>query len=118
MENMKLVQVLLSVGGISVGQLFLKLAAINLHNPKAIGIWVAGYCLNLYFIVGVGVLGVSTLLWIWVLRTLPLNIAYPFMALAFVIVPLLTYFVLGEPLGWKNFVGAALIIAGVVLVSA
>lgn len=118
MDKFKLAQVLVSVGGISIGQLFLKLAAINLHNPKAVGIWIGSYRLNLYFIVGIGLLGASTLLWIWVLRTLPLNIAYPFMALAFVIVPLLSYYLLGEPLGWKSFVGGLLIIAGVVIISA
>lgn len=117
MEKVKLAQVLVSVGGISVGQLFLKLAAINLHNPKAIGFWIAGYRLNIYFLGGFGLLALSTLLWIWVLRTLPLNIAYPFMALAFVIVPVLTYFVLGEPLSWRGALGVALIIGGVVLVS-
>jgi drug/metabolite transporter (DMT)-like permease len=118
MDRIRVVQVLLSVAGISIGQLFLKLAAINLNNPKAIGIWIAGYCLNIYFIVGICMLGVSTLLWIWVLRALPLNIAYPFMALAFVIVPMLSYLLLGETMGWKGLAGSLLIIAGVVLINA
>lgn len=118
MDNAKLAQVLLSVCGISAGQLLLKFAAINLHNPKAIGVWIGGICLNIYLVVGIGLLGASTLLWIWVLRTLPLNIAYPFMALAFLIVPGLSYVLLGEPLGWKNLLGGALIVAGVILVAA
>ena len=67
MDKLKLVQVLLSVAGISLGQLFLKLAALNLHNPKAVGIWVGGMCLSVHLFVGIGLLGISTLLWIWVL---------------------------------------------------
>lgn len=117
MDKLKLLQVLLSVAGISVGQMFLKLAALNLHNPKALGIWIGGYCLSIYFFVGVGLLGMSTLLWIWVLKTLPLNLAYPFMALAFVIVPLLAYFMLGESMSWKGVAGSLLIVAGVVLIN-
>lgn len=117
MDKYKIAQVLLSVAGISIGQLFLKLAAMNLHNPKAIGIWIGAYCINLYLIFGVVLLGFSTLLWVWILRTLPLNIAYPFMALAFLFVPVLSYYTLGEPLGWKSFAGGLLIVAGVALVS-
>jgi drug/metabolite transporter (DMT)-like permease len=116
-NTMRLLQVLLSVAGISVGQLLLKLAAVNMSNPRVPGVSVAGYVVNLYLVVGVAVLGVSTLLWVWVLRTVPLGIAYPFMALAFIIVPALSYFVLGEPFGWKTAGGSLLIVAGVALIS-
>ena len=54
----------------------------------------------------------------WVLRTLPLSLAYPFMALAFIIVPLLGHFLLHEPIGWRNMIGGLLIAFGVVLVAA
>jgi len=118
MEIVRLSQILLSVFGISAGQMLLKLAAINLKNPHALGVWVAGYCINAYLIAGVCLLGISTLLWVWVLRTLPLSIAYPFMALAFIIVPLLGHFLLHEPIGWRNLVGGLLIAFGVVLVAA
>jgi len=117
MDKWKIAQVLLSVCGISVGQLLLKLAALNLQNPKVPGVWIAGYSVNLYLIGGVATLGVSTLIWVWVLRTLPLAIAYPFMALCFVIVPLLSYLVLGETVGLKFMMGTLLIVSGVVLIS-
>jgi drug/metabolite transporter (DMT)-like permease len=117
MNIIRLLQVLLSVLGISSGQLLLKMAAMNLKNPDAVGIWLAGYCINLYLIGGICLLGVSTLLWIWVLRSLPLSLAYPFMALAFIIVPLLGHWLLQEPLGWRNLAGGVLIAFGVVIVS-
>lgn len=117
MDRLKVIQVLVSVAGISLGQLFLKLAALNLSNPKTIGIWIGNYCINLYLIFGVALLGAATLLWVWILRSLPLNIAYPFMALAFLFVPVLSHYALGEPLGWKSLAGGLLIVAGVALVS-
>ncbi|MEW9625030.1 EamA family transporter [Rhodanobacter geophilus] len=117
MNIVRLIQVLLSVLGISSGQLLLKMAAMNLKNPNAVGIWLGRYCINLYLIAGIGLLGISTLLWIWVLRTLPLSLAYPFMALAFIIVPILGHFLLNEPLGVRNFLGGVLIALGVVVVS-
>jgi drug/metabolite transporter (DMT)-like permease len=117
MDITRLAQVLLSVSGISIGQMLLKMAALNLKNPDAVGIWVAGYCINVYLMAGVFLLGMSTLLWIWVLRTLSLSVAYPFMALAFIIVPLLGHFLLHEPIGWRNLAGGVLIAIGVVVVS-
>lgn len=117
MDIVRLTQILLSVLGISSGQMLLKLAAINLKNPHALGLWVAGYCINIYLISGICLLGMSTLLWIWVLRTLPLSLAYPFMALAFIIVPLLGHFLLHEPIGWRTLTGGLLIAFGVVLVA-
>lgn len=56
--------------------------------------------------------GLSTLVWISVLRTVPLNYAYTVMALAFVIVPTLSFLVLGEPLSLKLGLGSLLIVAG------
>ena len=117
MTTAKLVQILLSVAGISAGQLLLKLAAVNMANPRVPSISIAGFGVNLYLVAGVGVLGVSTLLWVWVLRTVPLSIAYPFMALCFIIVPALGFYVLGEPVTWKTFVGSALIVGGVALIA-
>ena len=117
MTALKLAQILLSVAGISAGQLLLKIAAVNMSNPRVPSVSLAGFGVNLYLVAGVGVLGAATLLWVWVLRTVPLGIAYPFMALCFIIVPALGFFVLGEPVTWKTFVGSALIVGGVAIIS-
>ena len=70
-----------------------------------------------YLLGGLAVLGFSTLLWVWVLRGIPLSIAYPFMALAFIFVPILSYYLLGEPLGWRQVAGGLIIALGVIVVS-
>lgn len=59
--------------------------------------------------------GGATLLWTWVLRSTPLSVAYPFAALAFVLVPLLSAGLLGEALSGRILLGAALIVAGIVV---
>ncbi|MGQ0673130.1 MAG: SMR family transporter [Hyphomicrobium sp.] len=74
--------------------------------------------LNRWMALAIVLYGAATLLWTWILRTTPLSAAYPFAALAFVIVPLLGAVFFGEPLGWRSAIGAALIVLGIVVISA
>ena len=54
-------------------------------------------------------------LWIHLLRTTPLSVAYPFMGLSFVFVPLLGMLVFQESISLNQALGAGLILAGVSL---
>lgn len=102
---------LLSVLAIAAGQVLFKLAAragsggglLELLNP-----WLFGALVIYAF---------ATVLWVWVLRTAPLNLAYPFMGFAFIVVPLLGALFLGEPLDWRVLAGGALIATGVAVAS-
>ena len=114
MDRLRLAQTLLSVAGISVGQVMLKLAARASTQPDA---GVGWQLLNGYLLAGVAILGCSTLLWTWVLRSVPLSSAYPYMALAFILVPAICHVFLGEPISIQQLAGSALICAGVVVVS-
>jgi undecaprenyl phosphate-alpha-L-ara4N flippase subunit ArnE len=102
---------ILTVMMLAVGQVLFKLASgkIDIENK---GYW-AGFLLNPTLLIALCVYGAATVAWLFVLRTAPLRVAYPFVALAFVIVPLLAAFFLGEPLRWTTFAGAACIIVGV-----
>lgn len=113
----KVLQILASVAGISAGQLLLKVAATRMAAlPPGDGARHLWALVNLPLVAGVAVLGASTLWWVWVLRTVPLSQAYPFMALCFVLVPLGAMFLLGEPApGLRQLAATALIVAGVVL---
>lgn len=113
---MSYVLMLLTIGcvvGIAVGQLLFKTAALTIpHDAQAVHLLTNGWlwaALVLY--------GAMTVLWIWILRHAPLHVAYPFMGLAFLIVPLLAWAFLKEPLYWQTLVGGALILAGVALAS-
>ena len=55
----------------------------------------------------------ETVLWIWLLTLIPLSAAYPFAALSFVIVPVASWWFLGEPPGLRYWTGIGLIVAGV-----
>jgi len=68
-----------------------------------------------FFIAALALYGTATLLWIYVLKAVPLSYAYSFMALTFVIVPLLSFIFLGESLSWRYGVGSALIITGLAI---
>lgn len=104
---------LLCVVCISAGQLMFKLAAGGLPPKPRLTDWL----FNGWLIASLCLYGLTTLGWIWILRHAPLHIAYPFMGLAFLIVPVLAWALLGEPLTWQTLTGGALILAGVALAS-
>ena len=103
----------LCVVGISLGQMLFKKAAQSITVTTAWQHWV----FNGWLIAALALYGVTTLGWVWVLRHAPLHLAYPFMGLAFLIVPTLAWAFLGEPMNWRTLAGGALIMAGVALAS-
>lgn len=104
---------LLCVLGISIGQLLFKKAAVTL--PATLSL--VGLLQNCWLMAALVLYGVTTLGWVWILRNAPLHLAYPFMGLAFLIVPTLAWLLLGEPIGWKTLAGGVLILVGVALAS-
>ena len=99
------------VVGISLGQLLFKKAAISIPEPATWQSWV----LNPWLIVALVLYGITTLVWIWVLRHAPLHLAYPFMGLAFLIVPCLSWLILSEPIQIPTLIGGALILVGITI---
>lgn len=102
---------LICVLGISIGQILFKKSALSIPEPA---IW-QNVVFNGWLITSLILYGVTTLGWIFILRTTPLHLAYPFMGLAFIIVPTLAWLFLGEPLHWHTLAGGALIMTGVAL---
>ena len=70
---------------------------------------------NPYIIAAGFVYAAATVMWVWQLRFVPINQAYPVFALAFVIVPLLGWFLFGERVHPYYALGVVLIMSGVVL---
>ena len=98
---------------ISIGQLLFKQAANALPPDPQMLDWI----LNGWLIASLALYGLTTLGWVWILRHAPLHLAYPFMGLAFLLVPTLAWLLLGEPIGWQTLAGGTLILAGVALAS-
>lgn len=101
----------LTVLALSVGQVLFKLAARGLGSSGIPSL--SALLLNRYLIAALLVYGVATALWVSLLREVPLNVAYPFAALAFFFVPVMGHWLLGEPLRWQVLAGAVVISAGV-----
>ena len=66
---------------------------------------------------GLGLYGVGALAWIGVLSRLDLSRAYPFLALNFVLIALVSRFFLGEEIPLLRWLGIGCIVAGIFLVA-
>lgn len=102
---------LICVIGIASGQILFKLTAVSL---KKTGSFFDPSTMTLLFS-ALALYGIMTIVWIWVLQRADLGRIYPLMALAFVIVPVGSYFVFGERFQPQYFAGVALIMTGIVV---
>ena len=66
---------------------------------------------------GLAAYGLGAVLWLVVLSRLDLSFAYPLLALSYILIPLLSYLVLGENVPALRWVGIAVIFMGVVIVA-
>jgi drug/metabolite transporter (DMT)-like permease len=102
---------IMCVIGIAVGQILFKFSAASLQrsgsffDSRTMLILVSAFALY----------GLTTIAWIWVLQKAELGRIYPLMALAFVLVPVGSYFVFGERFQPQYFVGVAMIVTGIVV---
>ncbi|WP_084435647.1 EamA family transporter [Desulfomicrobium escambiense] len=105
--------ILFTVLSLSLGQILFKLAAekINFSLAGILSLF------NINLLVALLVYFFATGMWLFVLKQIPLRIAYPYAALAFIFVPLLGHFIIGEKIYWNTFVGASLILVGVLISS-
>ena len=62
-------------------------------------------------------LGLAMLLWLQVLRSVPVGIAYPMLSMNFIWITLSARWLWGEPVGLRHWCGTGLIILGIVLIS-
>jgi len=117
-EKMNVIIIILS--GIlcaSLGQVFWKLgmnAVGAIDNFSISGI--VSMFLNPLVFLGLLMYGLSTIFWLIALSQKDLSYVYPFIALTFIIVLLLSKFLLHENVGIYRIVGTLIIIAGLIIV--
>lgn len=97
--------------GLAAGQILFKLSASAVNKAGT----VFDHSAIIYFLIALALYGVTTIGWVWVLQKIELGKIYPLMALAFVVVPLASHFLLGERFQPQYFVGIALIMTGIVV---
>lgn len=113
MNTLQIALALATVVLIAIGQILFKAIGVAL---VAGGTWMNPRALTLGITAGV-VYVVATLLWVWLLRTAPLSRAYPYMALSFVLVPMMSTFFYREAISAQYMIGIALVVAGILIAS-
>lgn len=99
------------VMGMSLGQVLFKVSANSLNSTGSI------FAPRTFFILS-GTFAVYVLVsfgWVWVLRKAQLGEVFPFYSLAYVLVPLASYYLFNERFSNSYLLGVALIISGLVL---
>ena len=69
---------------------------------------------NLFTLISYCALCLRGLLWILILKVLPLTTAYPLTGTVYFLILPLSVFIFGESPDWSRFAGAALIFAGII----
>lgn len=105
---------LICVVGIAAGQILFKLTA------NAMNIAPSAFSLKPMLLFGgtVALYGLTSIGWVFILRHAELGKIYPFMALAFIFVPLSSHFLFGEQFSRGFFIGTALLISGLIVIFA
>lgn len=109
-----LLTVALMLGG---GQLLFKLAAERLVVDRGAAALLVSF-VSRPMLAALALYAVATVLWVYLLHGLALSRAYPFIALAFALVPLLGWLILGESLGPRYWLGLGLMLGGLYVIAA
>jgi drug/metabolite transporter (DMT)-like permease len=107
---------LVYAAGMAGGQLLFKMAAFRFAADVPIGQRVLTLLQNGFFLAAVILYAGLAVLWVWVLSFTPLSRAYPFVAFAFAITPILGGLVFAEPVTLRLVGGIVLILCGLVLI--
>lgn len=111
-------QLALSVVCVFVSELLLKLGAAATANPESSWSW-TGLNSLASSLVWWGILFViaSFLSWLYVLKYIPLTIAFPLSRVVDVLVPLGCWIFLGESISTRRWCGIALVVIGLAIVA-
>ena len=118
-EQLNLGQIALLIAyasGMAAGQLLFKAAALRLGDGYPLSTRPLLLLQNAPFIGAIVLYAALSVLWVWLLTFTPLSRAYPFVAVAFALTPVLGALVFAEPLSARLLVGIAVIACGLVLV--
>jgi drug/metabolite transporter (DMT)-like permease len=102
--------------GMTVGQLLFKSAALRYAAADDTGQRLIGLLQDFYFLSAIVLYAALAVFWVWVLSFISLSRAYPFVALAFALTPLLGGILFGEVLSVRLFIGLLFILSGLFFV--
>lgn len=102
---------LVCVIALAAGQVLFKAAAIASKGSSGF----LAFKPMAYLSIAIAIYAVASIFWVWILRNEELGRIYPFMALAFVLVPLGSRLFFGESFQATYYAGLVLIIVGLFL---
>jgi multidrug transporter EmrE-like cation transporter len=113
--------VLVSVGFAIAGQLTLKSAMtrigrIGSAEVQAAGETVARAIREPRLWAGLALFGVSSVFWLIVLSRVPLSVAYPFVGVGYIIIVLLSRYVLHEQVPLTRWLGVVIVATGIAII--
>ena len=102
----------------SVGQILFKKTALSMSSNEALSLFdgIIKAISIPWLYLALCVYGIATVFWLYLLQRIPLNLAYPFSALAMVIVPILAMFLFGERISASYWIGLVLILSGIIII--
>jgi len=107
-----------SITCVSIYELLLKRGAAETANPNSSWAWTGITGLgSIYVWVAIVFVVVSLVTWLYVLRYLPLSIAFPISQSVHVLVPLGSWLILGENIVTLRWIGIALVSLGLAVVA-
>jgi drug/metabolite transporter (DMT)-like permease len=108
---------ILYVSFLSAGQIIFKISAKSISGlsfaeslPRLLLVPTFYLACILYFM--------ATVLWVWILSRLPLNQAYPFVTLALILVPLMSWYFFAEVPTFPYWVGIGMVVIGLIVIAA
>ena len=119
MNSIVLVLLLVSIALGACGQLMFKGAATGLPEFSQLGlVRLLGAMFTTPLIIGgFCCFFASSVLWIVALRSVALSIAYPMVALSYIIIFTGSHYLFQEAISWRHVGGAGLIVAGIILIN-
>ncbi len=103
----------------ALGQTLFKTGAGRVRFGDGAGLLgkVAAMLFSPWVLAGLAAYGVGTVLWLFALRRIDLSLAYPFVALSFLMVAASGVLLLGEPMTLAKALGLALIVTGLAVLA-
>ena len=125
MKTAYLIQLSLFVSLMCIGQILFKKTAIQLSKSNEANKSYNSDILNSllavvqipYFFFALIIYAIATFYWLYILQKIPLSLAYPFTALAMVIIPVASYYLFKESITIYYWFGALLIFLGIIVIS-
>ena len=108
----------ISIACVAISELLLKRGAVHTANPNSSWSWTGLSGLgSIYVWIAIAFVILSLVTWLYVLRYLPLSIAFPISQAVHVLVPLGSWLILGENIITLRWIGIAFVSLGLAVVA-